>query len=275
MILPNNKNIIPVAEQVDGLRPPRRSPWCPPGASPRRFAALLAYDPEADRRRQRRRRWPRPPDQRGRRRGHPGRARLQHATSAPIAAGDWLGLSPRRASRSIGRRPGVGARSPCSTACVTDAHEIVTDDRGRGRQRAVHPAASPSGCATSGGASRPRSTTAASRSTRTSSASSERDSGQAAPRSWTELPVTRLKRRRARAGRSALAQAWTSRRCFDLLTHYPPPLPRQDEAVADPRRRGGRADVDVRCGSCRPRRSRAGAGQGPHRAAASATAPAT
>ena len=47
VILPNNKNIRPVAEQVDGLSD-KRVQVVPTGSTVEGFAALLAYDPAAD-----------------------------------------------------------------------------------------------------------------------------------------------------------------------------------------------------------------------------------
>jgi DAK2 domain fusion protein YloV len=47
VVLPNNKNIRPVAEQVDGLTP-KQVQVVPTGSIVEGFAALLAYDPDAD-----------------------------------------------------------------------------------------------------------------------------------------------------------------------------------------------------------------------------------
>ena len=73
VILPNNKNIRPVAEQVDALSD-KTVRVVATGSIVEGFAALLAYDPAADGRRQRRLhvRVGRP---RRAGRGHPGRAR--------------------------------------------------------------------------------------------------------------------------------------------------------------------------------------------------------
>ena len=74
VILPNNKNIIPVAEQVDGMTR-KDVRVVPTRGIPEGFAALLQYDPEADVDDERRR------DERGGgqrrgRRGDPRRAGL-------------------------------------------------------------------------------------------------------------------------------------------------------------------------------------------------------
>ena len=47
VILPNNKNIIPVAEQVDALTTKTRR-VVPTRSMPEALAALVVYDPEAD-----------------------------------------------------------------------------------------------------------------------------------------------------------------------------------------------------------------------------------
>ena len=87
----------------------------------------------------------------------------------PIAEGDFLGIAGD-GIRAV--EPRWSRRRPrCSTHLVTDDHEIVTIIEGEGSTPAdTRP--SPSGSTTTGPAWRPRSTTAASRSTRTSSASS-------------------------------------------------------------------------------------------------------
>ena len=132
VILPNNKNIIPVAEQVDALTT-KTVRVVPTTGIAEGFAALLEYDPEADGRRERRR-----DDgggrQRRRRRGHPGRAGRRRATPAP---------SPR-ATTSASARDGIQAVAPAladaATALldvlVTDDHEIVTLIEGEGANAA-------------------------------------------------------------------------------------------------------------------------------------------
>ena len=106
VILPNNKNIIPVAEQVDALTS-KTVVVVPTRTMPEALAALVVYDPEAGAERERRR------DGRGDRvgrdrRDHAGGARLATARSArsPPATG-WASStvtascrrSPTRCSR--------------------------------------------------------------------------------------------------------------------------------------------------------------------------------
>ena len=170
VILPNNKNIIPVAEQVDGQTdedgPRRADPGHRRGL--RRAAGL----------RPRGRRSTTTPtamaeaaEQRRGRRGHPGGARLDLRRSA---------RSPR-ATASASRRDGIRRRRQRrSPARRIELLDVLVDrrprdrhaHRGRGRDARPTPAASPSGSPSTTPTSPPRSTTAASRCTRTSSASS-------------------------------------------------------------------------------------------------------
>ena len=89
VILPNNKNIIPVAEQVDALTTKRVS-VVPTRTMPQALAALIVYDPEAD--------------------GATNRAEMaeaiesvrtgevtqavrdSHSDVGPVSEGDWMGL---------------------------------------------------------------------------------------------------------------------------------------------------------------------------------------
>ena len=89
VILPNNKNIIPVAEQVDALSP-KRVVVVPTRSMPEALAALVVYDPEAD--------------------GPTNQATMTetassvatgevtqavrdtHSPAGPIRIGDWIGL---------------------------------------------------------------------------------------------------------------------------------------------------------------------------------------
>ena len=87
VVLPNNKNIIPVAEQVDALTT-KTVRVVPTRSMPEALAALVVYDPEADGDEQRDR------DERGRRvrrtrRDHAGGARHRRPRSArsPTATG--------------------------------------------------------------------------------------------------------------------------------------------------------------------------------------------
>ena len=128
VILPNNKNIRPVAEQVDALSD-KTVQVVATGSIVEGFAALLAYDPAADRDDERRRHGrvgrPRRP-----RRGDPRRARLDRPT-------------PARSTRATGSASPATAssRSP-TTSCVCtrlllsrlldESHELVTLIEGEG-----------------------------------------------------------------------------------------------------------------------------------------------
>lgn len=132
VILPNNKNIIPVAEQVDVLTS-KSVLVVPTRGIAEGFASLLAYDPEAG-----------------------GRDNAKHMVAAaelvvagevtravrnstwtggPIAAGDWLGIA----------RDGIRAvDADLAEACVkllaqlvTGDHELVTVIEGEGASDAV------------------------------------------------------------------------------------------------------------------------------------------
>jgi uncharacterized protein len=147
VVLPNNKNIIPVAEQVDALTS-KSVASCPPGRCPRRSPRSW-YDPTADASAQTtRRRWPTPPT-----RWSPARSprrcatptarsgsRSPRATGSASCAATASSRSPRRGGAADGgcssaRRPDrelvtiiTGADAD---AAVTDAHRgWLADDRG-------------------------------------------------------------------------------------------------------------------------------------------------
>jgi DAK2 domain fusion protein YloV len=127
VILPNNKNIIPVAEQVDA-QTARSVRVVPTRGIAEGFAALMAYDPEA------------PADENAKEMvaqaanvvaGEVTRAvRASRSPVGPITEGDYLGLT----------RDGILAVAPtvAQAACglldelVTDDHEIVTLIEGDG-----------------------------------------------------------------------------------------------------------------------------------------------
>jgi fatty acid kinase len=127
VILPNNKNIIPVAEQVDA-QTGRTVRVVPTRGIAEGFAALMAYDPEA------------PVDENAKEMvaqaanvvaGEVTRAvRDSRSPVGPITEGDYLGLT----------RDGILAVAPtvAEAACgllgelVTDEHEIVTLIEGEG-----------------------------------------------------------------------------------------------------------------------------------------------
>lgn len=131
VILPNNKNIIPVAEQVDA-HTERTVRVVPTRGIAEGFAALMSYDPEA------------PADENAKemaalaanvRAGEVTRA-VRDSTSdvGPIAEGDFLGIA----------RDGIKAveTTVAAAAChllevlVADDHEIVTVIEGEGSSRA-------------------------------------------------------------------------------------------------------------------------------------------
>lgn len=132
VILPNNKNIIPVAEQVDA-ETAKDVVVVPTRGVSEGFAALLAYDPEADL------------DTNGAAMtdaagnvvaGEVTRAVRDSASDAgPIAADDWLGIT----------RAGIAViDADLATTCVgllevllEDGHEIVTVIEGDGASAAV------------------------------------------------------------------------------------------------------------------------------------------
>ena len=127
VILPNNKNIIPVAQQVDD-HTPKTVLVVPTKGITEGFAALLAYDPGAD--------------------GKENAAEMAEAAQSvvagevtqavrnsscevgPIAAGDWLGIA-RDGIRSV-QSDLAAAATVLLDALVTDRHEIVTIIEGEG-----------------------------------------------------------------------------------------------------------------------------------------------
>nr|MBA2283793.1 DAK2 domain-containing protein [Acidimicrobiia bacterium] len=127
VVLPNNKNIVPVAEQLDA-QTTKTVRVVPTRGATEGFAALLAYDPEAD------------ADTNAESMaaaassvvaGEITRAvRSSVSDAGPIAEGDWLGIS----------RQGIEVVDAdlAATCCalldhlVTDEHEIVTVIEGDG-----------------------------------------------------------------------------------------------------------------------------------------------
>ena len=167
ILLPNNKNIIPVAEQVDALTdqagPGRAHPGR--GRGLRRPAGLRPRRGRRDQRRgdDRGRR------QRRRRRGDPGGPRLDLRRRAHRRGR----LARHRAGRDPGRPavPVRGGDHPPRRPRRRRARDRHRSSRARAPPPPT-PAASPSGSPTAGPTSRSRSTTAANPSTPTSSASS-------------------------------------------------------------------------------------------------------
>ena len=127
IILPNNGNILPVAERVGDLT--TKSVWVvPTDTITEGFAALLAYDPEAE---------------------GAVNAREMEASAAkvvpgevtravrdseglvgPIAAGDWLGLSRR--GIEVVNDSLAGAACALLDVLVGDEHDLVTIIEGEG-----------------------------------------------------------------------------------------------------------------------------------------------
>jgi DAK2 domain fusion protein YloV len=127
VILPNNKNIIPVAEQVDE-HTSKTVVVVPTKSITEGFAALLAYDPEAE--------GPGNCDEMAEAASNVVAGEITQAVrdssweGGPIATGDWLGVT----------RDGIKAVEPALAeaavalldALVTDRHEIVTIIEGEG-----------------------------------------------------------------------------------------------------------------------------------------------
>ncbi|HEY8525096.1 MAG TPA: DAK2 domain-containing protein [Acidimicrobiales bacterium] len=127
VILPNNKNIIPVAEQVDG-QTTRSVRVVPTRGIAEGFAALMAYDPEA------------PVDENAKEMtaqaanvvaGEVTRAvRDSMSPVGPISEGDYLGMT-RDGIKAVDETV-AGAACALLDALVTDEHEIVTIIEGEG-----------------------------------------------------------------------------------------------------------------------------------------------
>ena len=132
VILPNNKNIIPVAQQVDD-HTAKTVFVVPTKGITEGFSALLAYDPEAD--------------------GEENAAAMAEAAASvvagevtqavrdsscdlgPIATGDWLGIA-RDGIRAV--EGGLAdAAASLLEVLVTDHHEIVTIIEGEGSSAGV------------------------------------------------------------------------------------------------------------------------------------------
>jgi len=127
VLLPNNKNIVPVAEQVVGLSA-KQVRVVPTRSVPEAFAALVAYDPDED------------VDVNasamgaaaaGLVAGEVTRAvRDSSSPAGPIRAGDWLGLS-RDGIRAVDATL-AGAACALLEVLVAPGHEIVTVVEGEG-----------------------------------------------------------------------------------------------------------------------------------------------
>jgi uncharacterized protein len=132
VILPNNKNIIPVAEQVDE-HTAKTVVVVPTKGITEGFAALLAYDPEAD-----------GPANGAEMTEAAGNVVAGEVTQAvrdsscdvgPITTGDWLGIA-RDGIRSVEAEL-ADAAVGLLEVLVTDSHEIVTIIEGEGASAAT------------------------------------------------------------------------------------------------------------------------------------------
>jgi uncharacterized protein len=132
VILPNNKNIVPVAEQVDG-ETAKTVLVVPTRGVSEGFAALLAYDPEAAATAN--------ADAMIDAAGNVVAGEITQAVrdsasdAGPIAAGDWLGIS-RTGIEVIDADLG-GACVGLLAKLLTSDHEIVTVIEGEGASAAV------------------------------------------------------------------------------------------------------------------------------------------
>ena len=195
VILPNNKNIIPVAEQVDA-HTDRNVRVVPTRGIAEGFAALASYDPEA---------------------GADENAKEMTSLASNVLAGEVTraGLDQRRGPdyrRRLSRitSDGILAVEQTQAAAagrlldllVTDEHEIVTVIEGEDQPQPT-PAPSPSGSTNTTPGLRSRSITAASRSTPTCSASSrpERACRRPRERARPERPAAKQHERGARTDR--------------------------------------------------------------------------
>ena len=236
VILPNNKNIIPVAEQVDDHTAKTVRGRAHHGASPRASPRCWPTTPRPTPTRTPRR-WPRRPSNVVA--GEVTQAvRDSSCDVGPIADGR---LARHRRRRHPRRRAARSATRPpcCSTCSSPTSHEIVTIIEGEGAIAARHPAHHRVAGRAPARRRPPRSTTAASRSTRTSSASSRSRQWRSGSASSPTSPVTELKG----VGPERAKVARPDRDRVDPRPAHalPAPLPRQDEAVVDPRRARRRA----------------------------------
>ncbi len=127
IVLPNNKNIVPVAEQVDALTD-LEVRVVPTGSTVEGFAALLAYDPGSDlehnvaaMKASGARVLPAEVTQ---------AVRAAQTEAGPVAEGDWIGVS-RGAVVSVADSPAAAAFALLDRI-LTDEHELVTLIEGEG-----------------------------------------------------------------------------------------------------------------------------------------------
>ena len=127
IILPNNGNIRPVAERVNDLT--SKSVWVvPTDTIAEGFAALLAYDPEADGSLNAQ---TMETSARSVVAGEVTRAvRDSDSRAGPISTGDWLGLS--RSGIEVVRDSLAGAACDLLDTLVDESHALVTIIEGEG-----------------------------------------------------------------------------------------------------------------------------------------------
>ncbi|MFP5255004.1 MAG: DAK2 domain-containing protein [Acidimicrobiia bacterium] len=132
VILPNNKNIIPVAEQVDE-HTTKTVVVVPTKSVTEGFAALLAYDPESEA--------PTNGSEMAEAAGNVVAGEVTQAVrdssweGGPIATGDWLGVT-RDGIRAVEPKL-ADAATALLDALVTERHEIVTIIEGEGASAAT------------------------------------------------------------------------------------------------------------------------------------------
>jgi hypothetical protein len=122
VVLPNNKNIIPAAEQLDAISP-KTVRVVPTRSMPEGLAALMVYDPEA----------PAEANTAAMRQaaeaivsGEVTRAvRASQTDAGPVAEGDWIGIVRGDGIVAVAADV-VGAATTLLTATITDQCELVT-----------------------------------------------------------------------------------------------------------------------------------------------------
>jgi DAK2 domain fusion protein YloV len=122
VLLPNNKNIIPAAEQVDALTD-KRVVVVPTVSMPEALAALVVYDPEADATANA---TEMADAVEGLTTGEVTRAvRDTNTDAGPVAEGDWIGLVRGDGVVAIEQSPGAAVVALLSKF-AGDSHELVT-----------------------------------------------------------------------------------------------------------------------------------------------------
>ena len=122
IVLPNNKNIVAVAKQVDALTE-KQVAVVATTSVPEALAALVEYDPNAELDENEATMTSRA-RARAHRRGHAGRARRRRSTAAQVREGDWIALVARRRrrDRELAGRRGVRAARQARRRRQRDRH---------------------------------------------------------------------------------------------------------------------------------------------------------